>query len=91
MCVPIFDLRVALEALNFADKVALDVGDSVLADDAVFAPLVQVLSVKVCVESLGQKVKIDIVIFEQVKHIEGSDSRHLFFKLIFIKNFKLYG
>ena len=80
--VPIFDLIVIFKAFNFADELALYVRNSVLTDNGVLSPLVEVLPVKVCVESLSEQVQINIVELEQVKHVHLSDSRHfeLFYK-----------
>ena len=78
---PVFDLLIALEAFNFANKVALNVRNGILADNAVLSILVQVLPVEVRMEGLGQEVKIDIIIFEQVKHIKGPDGRHFFLRM----------
>ena len=92
MRVPVFDLLVALVALNFADEVALDVADGVLADDAVLAPFVQVLAVEAGVKSLSEQVHVDVVVLEQVKHVHLADGRHLnrsFAKFAsFINNYK---
>ena len=78
MGMPVFDLLIALEAFNFSNEVALDVRNSILANDTVLAILVQVLPIEVRMEGLSQEVKIDIVVFEQVKHIKGPYGRHFF-------------
>ena len=88
MGMPVFDLIISLESFNFANEVALDVRYSVLADNTVLTILVQVLPVEVRMERLSQEVKINIVIFEQVKHIKGPDSRHFF--LFLCKNIFIY-
>ena len=51
---PVLLMLVSFEAFNLADEVALDVTDCVLADDAVLAPLVQILSVEVSVKRFCQ-------------------------------------
>ena len=62
MSVPVLDLIVALVTLNFSDKIALDVANSVFTNDAVLAPLVQILSIEICVERLCQKVHVDVIV-----------------------------
>ena len=68
---------VAFHTLDFADQVALNVWNGVFTDNAVLSPLVQVPAIEARVESLRQEVHIDTIIFEQVKHIKRSDSRHI--------------
>lgn len=77
MRVPVFELFVALIALDFANEVALDVADGVLADDAVLTPFVQVLAIEAGMESLCEQVHVDVVVLKQVKHVHLADGRHL--------------
>ena len=78
---PILDLIVVFVALDFADQVALNVTDGVFTDDAVLAPLVEVLAIETCVESLSQQVHVHIVILQQVEHIHLPNRRHLILSL----------
>ena len=81
MGMPVLDLLVSFEALNFANQISLDVAYCVLTHDAIFGILVQVLPIEIRVESLRQQIKIDIVVLQQVKHVHLPDCRH--FNVIF--------